>query len=610
MRYEIAADVGQRHYDAVIVGAGVAGSIMAKALAERGRSVLVLEGGVGRALDVDGYRENVETYLGAGIKVPNAPYPFNANAPQPDVLDVPRLPSGNPDESRYLIQTGPNPYRSDYVRAAGGTTLHWLGTCLRMLPEDFDTKTRFDVGRDWPIGFDDLRPYYERAEREIGVSANSDDQVELGRLLGVDDGWFGSDYVYPMRRIPPSSVDRFMAEGTSNLTIDYDGRRYPLRVTSTPQGRNGIPHPDYPGGYRPVGAVGSPETGQRCQGNSSCVPICPVQAKYNGMKSLDAAVNSGHVDVITQAVASAIDVDAGGRVTAVQYKAYPDPDSPRFQTYTAHGSVFVLAAHVVENVKLLLASGLGGDATGRYLMDHPVMLTWGLADRPLGTFRGPSSTSGFESVRGGAFRRRRAPFRIEIDNWGWNWATGAPQRDVEELVFDDGRFGRELRSALFDRVQRQVRLGFLLEVPPQADNRITIDRGHLDALGNPRPVIAYEIPDYTKAGMAEAKATSNTIFGQLGIADRTVYAPDDRGHVSFEGRDYTYQGAGHYVGGHVMGSTPRDSVVDPDQRLWGSDNLWLVGAGNMVTEGTSNPTLTLAALTLRAADRIHEVMGR
>ena len=282
MRHETAVDVSGRDYDVVIVGAGISGSILAKQLAARGRRVLILEGGTGQALDYAGYRGNLETYYKAGAKATNSPYPNNENAAQPDVLDVI---STDPvaDSRGYLVQQGPLPFKSDYARTAGGTTLHWLGTCLRMLPDDFRTRSQYGVGLDWPIGYQELKPYYAMAEREIGVAAEARDQLELQQLLGIDEDWFDPDYVYPMHRIPQSYSDRFFADGLRDFSVDYGGRGYPVRVTSTPQGRNGMPNARYPGGYTPVGAVGNPDLGQRCQGNSSCVPICPVQAKYNAL---------------------------------------------------------------------------------------------------------------------------------------------------------------------------------------------------------------------------------------------------------------------------------------------------------------------------------------
>ncbi len=601
MPVRTAADVGGHVYDAVIIGAGISGSLMAKELTAQGLDVLILEAGLAQSLDLDGYLANLQRYHAASAKVPNAPYVPNDNAPQPTVLDVV---SNDPiaDSRGYFVQNGPLPFRSDYVRQAGGTTLHWLGTCLRMLPEDFLTKSLYGVGLDWPINYQDLKPWYAKAEREIGVSADIEDQLELQRLLGLT-GWLDGSYVYPMHRIPQSHLDGVFAKAVAKLSIDFDGEDYPIRVTSTPQGRNSMPNGRYPGGYEPVGAVGNPDIGQRCQGNSSCVPICPVQAKYNALKTLSVGLGTGRLDLVTQAVASSLVLEEGGLVREVIYKAYESPDSPAFNTFRAWGRVFILAAHAIENAKLMLSSGLGGPAVGQNLMDHPVMLTWGLAGEYLGTFRGPGSTSGIETLRGGSFRKRRAPFRIEIDNWGWNWAANAPVSTVQDLVMRN-EFGAELRSTLFDLVQRQVRLGFLMEVPPDPNNRVTINPGLRDRLDNPRPVLSFDLSGYVKEGLAAAKRTSDLIFKTMGIDDRTAYTPGEAGFLRWEGQGYTFQGAGHCIGGHIMGSDPHISVVDRDQRSWGHKNLWLVGCGNMVTEGTANPTLTMAALTLMASEQV------
>ncbi|HEX7694779.1 MAG TPA: GMC family oxidoreductase [Sphingomonas sp.] len=602
MKFEVAADAGGEIYDVAIVGAGVAGSILARALAERHWRVLVLEGGTSQSFTQDGYLDNLDRYYAADAKVPNAPYKANANAPQPDVLAVRgNDPAGN--SAGYFKQTGPLPFRSDYVRQGGGTTLHWLGSCPRMLPQDFtlwSDPARYAV---WPIGYRDLAPYYAKAEREIGVAADIADQRELADWLGEPD-WFAAGHQFPMRKIPQSHVDRMFTDGLAKADTELDGSSYPVRVTSTPQGRNSTPNPDYPGGYTPVGAVGNPDIGQRCQGNSSCVPICPVQAKYNAAKSLAAAVATGRVRVITHAVVSTIVKRADGRVTGLSYKAYDDPGERSFRTFTARARHYVLAAHAIENAKLLLASEVGGPATGQYLMDHPVMLTWGTARDPLGTFRGPGSTSGVETLRGGAFRAAHSAFRIEIDNWGWNWATGAPSSTIVDLVWNQHLSGAALRKRMFDDSQRQVRLGFLMEIPPLASNAVTIEPGLVDRLGNPRPVVHFDLPDYTRRGMQAARRVSTEIFRQLDIIDRTDYSAPQPGKFTFEGEDYVYQGAGHVIGGHVMGSDPQRSVVDRDQRVWGHRNLWTVGCGNMPSEGTSNPTLTLAALTFVAADAI------
>ncbi|RTQ49697.1 GMC family oxidoreductase [Hymenobacter gummosus] len=592
------------HYDVVIVGGGIAGAIMAKQLSHQQQRVLVLEAGAGDpTLPYDSYLAYLDEYYRANIKVPNAPYPDNPNAPQPSVLDTAPIAPPVPNTAGYFVQRGPNSYGSDYTRALGGTTLHWLGTTLRMLPEDFELHSRYGRGVDWPISYDDLLPYYEMAEREIGVSADVEDQ----QFLGLH---FSPGYVFPMHKIPQSYLDMWLTEKLADLQVERDGQAYPVRVVSTPQGRNGMPNPAYNNGegYVPVGAVGRPDLGQRCQGNSSCVPICPVQAKYNAWKTL-AAANPAYVEVQTQCVASRVLVDgSSGYITGIEYKHYDSQNSGAYTTHVARGTRYVLAAHAIENAKLLLASNVANRSgqVGRNLMDHPVLLTWALLPEATGPFRGPGSTSGIPSLRGGEFRANGAAWRVEIDNWGWNWPTGAPYSSVDQLVDGEGRYGADLRQRLNAIIQGQVRLGFLVEQLPDPFNRVTIDPDYMDRLGNYRPVIDYTITDYTSAGFAAAKQVSDAIYDHLWATDYTSYSPADAGHVTYRGQGYSYRGAGHYVGTHRMGTDPDTSVVDPRQRSWDHPNLYLVGCGNMPTIATSNPTLTMAALTFWAARNLLE----
>ena len=86
------------------------------------------------------------------------------------------------------------------------------------------------------------------------------------------------------------------------------------------------------------------EEGGRCQGNDNCVPICPVQAKYNAGKTLAKALQTKRVDLLTQSVASKIHIDPeNGRVTRIEVKPYQDPASPDYTTETVRGRIFVLA---------------------------------------------------------------------------------------------------------------------------------------------------------------------------------------------------------------------------------------------------------------------------
>ncbi len=593
-------------YDVVIVGAGISGAIVANQLAEKGHNVLILEAGEKKDFSFESYRNYVHHFYNSTIKIPNSPYPQNANAPQPLVTDVENIEDGIQqfNENGYFKQYGPAPFQSTYTRAKGGTTLHWLGTCLRMLPSDFKEYDLFGTGKNWPINYYDLMPYYRMAEREIGVSAD----VEEQRYLGLT---FKEDYVYPMTKIPQSYLDKKLTEWTKGAVFNYEGQNFNYNIVSTPQGRNSNPNPKYDNGkgYQPVGAVGNPDLGQRCEGNSACVPICPVQAKYNALKTLQKAVNKGVV-IKAQCVASKILYDKEtGDISGITYKEYENSETLKSSSSCAYtektitAKRYVLAAHAVENAKLMLASDFNNKNIGQNLMDHPVLLTWGLAPENIGSFRGPGSTSGIPSLRDGSFRKNRSAFRVEIGNWGWNWPTGSPATELTEGLSNQ-LFGKKLRNKLLDKVQKEFRFGFLIEQQAIANNCVTIDERYKDALGNYRPIINYNITDHEKEGMLAAKAFSKQFFKTINGEDKTIYNSNSGGFIAYKGEELWWQGAGHLAGTHIMGTNKENSVVDKYQRCHEHKNLFLVGCGNMPSMGTSNPTLTMAALSFWAAENI------
>ncbi len=613
--------------DVVIVGAGVTGAMVARTLIEKGgnkiRKVLILEAGQDTGYTAEGYRSYLENYYNTTAKVPNSPYPTNDDAPTASVLNLQKLDKVKyPQVEAGVVQCGPNQFLSDYAKAQGGTTLHWLGTTPRMLPNDFKMQTTYGVAVDWPIEYRDLRPFYERAEREIGVSCEVNEQIFPN--MGKD--YFSKNYVYPMEKIPQSYLDQKLQQGidaNGGLTVEVGGDQYAMNLQSSPQGRNSTPNPNYRdengNPFEPVGMVGDPENGMRCEGNSACTPICPVQAKYNANKTWNALPRT-KIEIRTQCVASKIVIDnSNGRVTEIEYKMYKDPKSSDFTLGKAKAKIFVLAAHAVENAKLLLASNAANTSgqVGRNLMDHLCLLTWGLTPEEIGVYRGPGSTSGMPAFRDGSFRDKHASFRVELGNWGWNWPTISPFSDVYDFVngFTDTRgekheaiFGSALREKLTNHCTRQFRIAWELEQLPFSDNRITIDPGkYMDPLGNPLPLIHYHFHDYTKAAAKVAKRLNDQLFAHLGVEDYTKYDPNDPGY--FEGKDgegYVVNGAGHVVGTHCMGFTPKDSVVNMRQQTWDHKNLYLVGCGNMPTLGTSNPTLTASALAIWAAENILE----
>jgi choline dehydrogenase-like flavoprotein len=629
-------------WDVVIVGGGIAGAAVAKTIARSGgKRILILEAGRATGMAADKYASHVTAFQSSLLNRPNTPYPNNPNAPQADVEHIRQIALGSPvDTSGYLVQMGPLPFQSDYTRALGGTSLHWLGTCLRMLPNDFKLRSTYGQGVDWPLDYEDLRPYYERAETDIiGVAGSVDDQHYPG--INKKEEYFGDTYAYPMEQVPASYLDRELDRMLNGETITVPGipdkEAVQVQRSSTPAARNSVPREK----YAPVGAPGDPQQGQRCEGNTSCIPICPVQAKYSALKTLHEleqwhpregdrrwrlTATQSAVTIWSQAVATKVELDEHGRVSGITYQTYDDDKKPTCPPQTARGKVYVLAANAIQNATLLLASGAANRSglVGANLMDHPLILTWGLTDKPVWGYRGPLSTSGLEMFRDGKFRERSSAFRIEIGNEGWRFTEDAPASTVETMI-KCGLYGSKLRTKIGNVIPRQFRLAFEMEQIPQASNRVTIDPAYRDQLGNYRPVIHYDLPDYVRAGFEMAKQASDEMYKKLRVLplgpgeDRdtflypreyTRYLPTDRGYLTYGGTGYTFQGAGHVAGTHRMGTSARYSVVNRRQQSHDHPNLYLVGCGNMPTIGTSNPTLTMTALAIWAGDNIVKHLKR
>ena len=606
--------VSKTVYDVVVVGAGIAGAIVAKKLSENKKRVLILEAGTGEGLTLKGFQSYIETFYSAVDKNSNSPYPYNPNAPSPtDGLHG------------YFEEKGTLPISGSYTRIMGGTTMHWEGKTIRMLPEDFKLHTEYQQGLDWPITYQTLQPYYRDAEYEIGVAGDVEEQKELGAQ-------FKDDYVFPMKKLPPSYLDKLVDDGLKNKkgslscgNITYpigegsDTEERELKLSTFPQGRNSEPNPDYkvftdgrwvnvdfiPKGIASVHPV---EHGERCQGNANCVPICPVQAKYDARRTLNTIKprQEPMVHLLPQAVASQVETDPESNdVVTIHYKHYRDKSSSQHTVRNVKGHLFVLAAGAIENARIMLASNLhsSNDLMGRHLMDHPYLLAWASMPKNAGVMRGPLVTSGINTFRYGNFRSQQAAFSMDIHNDGWGWAGTSPDKVLIDAV-DQGKYGQELRHELISQIPRQLLLAFMCELPADQKNRVTVDQDYKDRLGNCRPVIHFDIPDYCKKTMAFARDLSGFIFKQLNAIDETCYRSDDPSYFMYEGKGYWLRGGNHFSGTHIMGNNQTDSVVNKDQRSWDHRNLYLLGSGSMPSIGSSNTTLSIAALALLASEQM------
>ncbi|MEP6934687.1 MAG: GMC family oxidoreductase [Nitrospirota bacterium] len=548
-----------RDFDVVVIGAGVAGAMVGYRLAQAGAGVLILEAGSRNPSRA----QMVGAYGTAPIKSLHSPF---ENAETDNMAP-------SPDSSPTYYDQPPDPhtqYKSTYERRTGGSTWHWLGHTPRMLRTDFRMKSEYGGGPnfppamvDWPISYDDLEPWYCEAEREMGVA-------------GSDEEWNGlfnspRSKPFPMSMIWPSYSDTWISERINGKK--FEGAEY--RVRSTPSARNSQLYDGRP----------------PCAGNSICVPVCPIGAKYDGSVHVAKATAAG-ASLWEQCVVTKLDKDADGAVHTIHFVTYGGV------SHFVTTELIVVAAHAIETPKLLLMSNLANssDSVGRYLMDHLSKSTFGLAPEKLFPFRGPPSTSGIESFRDGDFRRERAGFRLSLNNDGWS-RKRAPYAEIIDLVTNQHKIGAELQTALFDRVTRQVRLSCSVEVAPDANNRVELS-STTDALKLPHPKITFTPPDYSYRGLAQAIKTLADMFRLI-----------DATEVDLGTDNKAYDGAGHIMGTCRMGNDPKSAVVDAQSRTHDHRNLFIVGSSVFPTVGSPNPTLTIAALALRAAQDITTQLG-
>ncbi len=508
-----------------IIGAGAAGGIMALELARRGIDVAVLESGPRHDFQQRG--EYVRRYL----KHEN---PWETPLPGLDRY------TGSGTLSNFLW--------GKRVRGVGGSTLHWEGYAFRLHADDFRLRSRYGIADDWPIAYEDLEPYYARAESALGVAGVADDPFASPRSTP-----------FPLPAFPFSYSDGIFSRACRSLGIAFH---------SLPQARNSVAY----GGRSPCRACGT------CH-------VCPTGAKAStDLTHIPAAEATGHAHVLTDATVLRLDVDRTGRVRAAVY-ARPDRVEQRVSA-----RVFVLAGGGVENARLLLLSPTGefpdglanrSGLVGKFFMSHPSVDVTGRMAETVYPYRIGFSTAMSRQFAIGRDRASQGVFFLEF----MNSAGPTPA----EIAATSGRWGAELREHVREEFGRWLGIRIYCEQLPERGNSVSLNPKARDYFGNPVPHLHYVVGRYEQKALDEGVAVASKIFGALGATDVR------RGGMGF---------AGHLIGTHRMGLDPLTSVVDANLRAHDVPNLYLVGSGCFVTASSSPPTLTIAALAIRAAEHI------
>lgn len=499
--------------DMVIVGCGAGGSTMLQRLARAGWNTVALDAGPFWDPDTDWVSDEAGSH---------------------------RLYWTEP---RVIAGDDPVPLGSNNSgRGVGGSMVHYAGYTPRFHPSDFDTHSRDGVGADWPISYDDLRPYYADMEGELPVAGEK---------------WpWGDPHSYPHRPHPVGGNGEIFLRGADRLGVT--AKVGPVAITNGRFGNR--PHCIYRG---------------------FCLQGCKVNAKASPLITHIPDALAHGAEIRANAMVTRIAVDPGtGAATGVHYV---HDGIEHFQRARA----VAIAGYSIETPRLLLNSsstrfpdGLCNDfdQVGRYLMVQGAPQTAGRFDAEVRMYKAPppevSSEQFYETDPSKPYKRG---FSIQtVSPLPITWA---------EHVVAQGYWGARLREYMSDYVHWSC-LGALCEFLPQPENRVTLAE-ETDRHGLPVARFSYTRCDNDKALMAAAQTVMEDLLRAAG-ADEVI----------------TIDRAAHLVGGARMSADEHHGVVDSSCRSFAVPNLYITDGSVLPTQGSANPALTIMAVAARAADQL------
>jgi len=446
-------------------------------------------------------------------------------------------------EPRVISGQDPVPLGSNNSgRGVGGSMIHYAGYTPRFHPSDFSTLTDDGVGADWPIEYQDLKPYYEDIEQELPVA-------------GQPWPW-GDPHTYPHHAHPVGGNGETFLRGAAAMGLQ--ARVGPVAI---PNGRFG--------------------NRQHCIYRGFCLQGCKVNAKASPLITHipDALAHGAEVRAGCMVTRVCID-ERTGRATGVEYLR----DGV---VHVQRARMVAIAGYSIETPRLLLLSaskrfpdGLCNDfgQVGHYLMVQGAPQTAGRFEAEVRMYKAPppevSSEEFYESDPTKPYRR------------GYSLQTVSPMPiTYSEHITAQGHWGEVLREYMRDYVHWAV-FGALCEFLPQYRNSVTLAETK-DRHGLPVANFSYSQCDNDRA---LAKAAASTMEDLLRAAGASEVL--------------TIQRFAHLVGGCRMATDEQSGVVDADLRTFAVPNLFITDGSVLPTQGSANPALTIMALAARFADRL------
>jgi choline dehydrogenase-like flavoprotein len=498
--------------DIAIVGCGAGGGVLAQRLARAGWSVVAFDAGPFWDPDQDWVSDEAGAH---------------------DLYWT---------EPRVIAGDDPVPLGSNNSgRGVGGGTVHFAGYAPRFHPSDFETLTRDGVGADWPIDYEEVRPYYELLEAELPVAGQA---------------WpWGDPHRYPHSPHPVSGLGEIFLRGCHRAGIA--ARVGPVAITNGRFGNR--PHCIYRG---------------------FCLQGCKVNAKASTLITHVPDALAQGAEIRANAMVSRVLVDERARATGVLYLRDGVERRQRAR-------IVAVAGYAIETPRLLLNSATDRfpegllndhDLVGRYVMVQGAPQTAGRFPEEVRMYKAPppeASTEAFyETDPSKPYRRG-----FSLQNIGPLPITWA------EHVVAEGHWGDVLREYMRDYVHWAA-VGALCELLPLPDNRVTL-ADEVDRHGLPVARFSYSQCDNDRALIDDAKARSREVLEAAGAGDIV-----------------TIDRYAHLIGGARMGTDASNGVVDRNLRSFAVPNLYLTDGSVLPTQGAANPALTIMALAARCADHL------
>jgi len=560
-------------YDVIIVGSGAGGGMASKILSEAGLSVAVVEAGG----DWDPAKEEDRTQLrppwesprrGGGTRI----RPFGDFDAAIGGWDIEGEPYTRKDGTQF------DWFRS---RMVGGRTNHWGRISLRFGPNDFKRASIDGMGHDWPIGYDDVKPYYDKVDKLIGV-------------FGSKEGMFNEPDGFFLPPPKPRLHELYIKKGADKASIPMIPSRLSMLT-------------------RPI----NKERGV-CFFCAQCNRGCQVHADFSaGTCLVHPAMKNGKVDLFTHSMVRKVTTDDTGKATGVSFVNTKD-----MKEYKLKSRVVVLGASSCESSRIMMNSkskthpnGIGGDSgvLGRYLHDSTGASRSGILPDMIDRERyNEDGVGGLHMYTPWWLDNKKLDFArgYHIEYWGGMgqpaYGTGGGMDSMRKYIKDEfgspspnGGYGEGLKKDIRKIYGSTLGMSGRGESVPMYDNYCEIDPNTVDKFGIPVLRFHYK---WTDQEIKQAKHMQDTfeeiltgagavLLGEKPGAD-TLYGLAAPGRII------------HEVGTARMGNDPKTSVVNSNSQAHDCKNLFVVDAGPFVSQADKNPTWTILALSWRTSDFI------